>query len=108
MPEPKLLGSEEFRQAALDAKTSDEKPLVEVRLRGSFDTEVKAADDGSRKLSFTISTASVDRMGDTIAVDGWKLASYKKNPGGSLGARCFDAAGGEGEQGICRRRKAEG
>jgi HK97 family phage prohead protease len=80
MPEPKLLGSEEFRQAALDAKTSDEKPLVEVRLRGSFDTEVKAADDGSRKLSFTISTASVDRMGDTIAVDGWKLASYKKNP----------------------------
>src|SRR5262245_52385435 len=32
----------------------------------------------SRTFNFTISTSSVDRMGDRIAVDGWKLDNYRK------------------------------
>jgi HK97 family phage prohead protease len=47
-------------------------------VRESFETEVKTG--GERTLVFTISTASVDRMGDTINVNGWKLDEYKKNP----------------------------
>lgn len=79
MPDPKLCNSiDEFRQAALESATGDKAPL-DARVRASFDTEVKA-DGDSRTLTFTISTASVDRMGDTIALDGWKLESYRKNP----------------------------
>jgi HK97 family phage prohead protease len=33
-----------------------------------------------RALRFTISTASVDREQDTIAVAGWDLSNYKNNP----------------------------
>lgn len=79
MPDPKLCNSiDEFRQAALESATGDKAPL-DARVRASFDTEVKA-DGDSRTLTFTISTASVDRMGDTIALDGWKLENYRKNP----------------------------
>ena len=35
---------------------------------------------GERKMSFTISTAAVDRDGDTIDPKGWDLGSYAKNP----------------------------
>ena len=35
--------------------------------------------DGASYI-FTISTATVDRMGDTIAVDGWKLGPFMTNP----------------------------
>lgn len=48
-------------------------------VRTTLAVETKAA-EGERALEFVISTPSVDRMGDTIAVDGWKLDSYKQNP----------------------------
>lgn len=35
---------------------------------------------GSRKMAFTISTASVDRDGDTIDPNGWDLRNYMRNP----------------------------
>lgn len=35
---------------------------------------------GERKMSFMISTAAVDRDGDTIDPKGWDLGSYAKNP----------------------------
>jgi HK97 family phage prohead protease len=35
---------------------------------------------GERKMSFTISTAAVDRDGDTIDPKGWDLKNYQKNP----------------------------
>src|SRR5687768_11547291 len=40
------------------------------------------AGPGANDFDFTctISTAGVDRMGDTIAVTGWQLASYRANP----------------------------
>jgi len=54
-------------------------PTDGATLLKGYSAEVKAAPD-SRELSFVISTASVDRSGDTIAVDGWDLDSYLKNP----------------------------
>jgi HK97 family phage prohead protease len=49
-------------------------------LRMTLPCAVKAADGEARKLTFTISTASVDRDGDSVAVAGWKLDNYLKNP----------------------------
>lgn len=43
-----------------------------------FATEVEEM--ASRKMAFTISTASVDRDGDTIDPKGWMLDNYRKNP----------------------------
>ena len=39
---------------------------------------VEPVDD--RRVKFTISTGSVDRDKDTVAVDGWDLAPYEANP----------------------------
>lgn len=75
MPKQTFGSLDQFRQAA---QNTDQFP-DEIEVRHSFDTEIKAADDG-RSILFTISTASVDRMGDTIAVDGWKLDNFRKNP----------------------------
>ena len=46
---------------------------------------VRVTDDGEdepmpHECDFVISTESVDRDRDTIALDGWKLANYRKNP----------------------------
>lgn len=72
----KLLTDSELRAAA----EAHELP-PEAHLRKAFAAEVKAATDpASRVIDFTISTASVDRMGDTIAIDGWKLDNYRKSP----------------------------
>ena len=38
-----------------------------------------AAADG-RTFHFIASTAEIDRMGDTIAVEGWQLSAFKRNP----------------------------
>src|SRR6476660_1874109 len=42
--------------------------------------EGKATGDVNRTFTFTISSATPDRHGDSIAVEGWKLDNYKKNP----------------------------
>jgi HK97 family phage prohead protease len=76
--QPRTFGSiDEFRDAARDMPE-----LNDVRVRAAFvDTEVRAGEgEASRTLIFTISTASVDRMGDTIAVQGWKLDAFRDNP----------------------------
>lgn len=50
-------------------------------IRKQFVSEItKAPGAGDRVRRFVISTASVDRDNDTIAVAGWKLDSYKRNP----------------------------
>ena len=48
--------------------------------RQILDCEVRAKSDGDRILSFVGTTATRDRMGDEIAVSGWDLKHYKKNP----------------------------
>lgn len=73
---PSMLSIERFHEAAKGATES----LSETGITHSFETEIKASDKNERSLIFTISSASVDRMGDTIAVDGWKLDNYRKNP----------------------------
>lgn len=71
-----IIGSREFERRKLqECKEAG----IDVILRRDFDTEIKAADEG-RAFDFCISTASVDRYGDTIAVEGWQLAAFRKNP----------------------------
>lgn len=74
MPKPVLLTEDEFRAAVKGNAVP-----AEASLRKAFVTEVRAPSDDGRVITFTISTDSVDRMGDTIAVDGWKLDNYRAN-----------------------------
>lgn len=75
MPKPMVLSEQKFRE---DAKAGT--VPAKASLRKGFVAEAKAVSDAERCIDFVISTESVDRMGDTIAVDGWKLANYRKNP----------------------------
>ena len=65
-----------LEQWKAEAKAGE--PTSEIR--AGFDAEVAAVSDTTRELQFTISTGDIDRSGDTIAVDGWKFDSYRKNP----------------------------
>jgi HK97 family phage prohead protease len=87
MTEPRRFNSiDEFRAAhgeqheAQFAGAEGGKENARAKILFSPETEVKAGEGDSRTLTFTISTSSVDRMGDTIAVSGWKLDAYRKNP----------------------------
>lgn len=70
--------------AVNDAAEADYSDLSPLRKRFVLDAvEHVGKQEGSetdRVLRFTISTDSVDRDGDTIAVDGWELDNYLKNP----------------------------
>lgn len=68
----------EFKKAAKAGQLDADQEYV--LHKGLPDAEVKADDDATRTITFTISTAAVDRDDDTIAVDGWELANYIKNP----------------------------
>jgi HK97 family phage prohead protease len=73
---PKILSENEFREAA-----KGESVPAEAQIRKAFIAEIKATGgEEDRTIDFVISTASVDRMGDTISVDGWQLANFRKNP----------------------------
>jgi HK97 family phage prohead protease len=54
-----------------------ERPRSVVRVATSAEAEPKA---GSRTISFTFSDSSVDRVGDTIDAQGWRLDEFRKNP----------------------------
>lgn len=43
-------------------------------------SEAPIADAEPRTMRFVVSTAAVDRDGDTVAVGGWKTANYEANP----------------------------
>ena len=60
-----------FRQGVGDAPV----------LRKWSEAESLAADGGREPpMAFVLSTDEVDRHGDVIAADGWKLESYRNNP----------------------------
>ena len=63
-----LLTSEEFHKA----------PSANAAVRKGVPLSVKA--DSNGRVSICVSTATPDRMGDTVAVAGWKLANYQRNP----------------------------
>ncbi|WP_424139890.1 HK97 family phage prohead protease [Roseomonas chloroacetimidivorans] len=51
----------------------------DVRLQKLYTGQAEAV-EGERRLRFTISTAAVDREYDTVAIDGWDLDEYQRNP----------------------------
>lgn len=51
---------------------------TDVALRKEIVSSVVAV--GERILRFTISTPSIDRENDVIALDGWELENYRRNP----------------------------
>lgn len=58
---------------------------AEARRAGGRVLPVRRDADGDAQVdgelvSYTMSTASVDRPGDTVAVGGWLLENYRKNP----------------------------
>lgn len=75
MPDRPVYTLDGFRAAAAPGGAAPR----DATIRAGFETSVKA-DGDSRRMRFTISTASVDRMGDTIAIDGWGLDDFRKNP----------------------------
>jgi HK97 family phage prohead protease len=57
------------------------KPDMDARLfKEIAGAVVRVADDASAPVTVILSTAAVDRMDDTIAVEGWQLDNYRKNP----------------------------
>ena len=54
--------------------------MDEVKQKHFVLDEVKEAEGQDHVLHFVLSTQAVDRDQDTIAVDGWQLDNYKKNP----------------------------
>ncbi len=71
----KFLSLEKFKEAAKNGTQP------EAGIRKEFIAEIdKSEADESRTLVFTISTDSVDRHGDSVAIDGWTLENFRKNP----------------------------
>lgn len=71
----KFIPSQQFKSLVAE---SDGEDLENVGVRKSFSTEVRAPKGNpDRQLQFTISTAQVDREGDTIKVSGWDLRNFK-------------------------------
>lgn len=72
-----IIGSREFERRKLsECRENGITPVI----RREFETLIKAVDGEQRALDFTISTGSVDRYGDTVSVDGWRLENYRSNP----------------------------
>lgn len=74
---PEIITRGEFVRRVKSGETVGD---VRLKLPAQFQGEAKAADTTERQVSFTISTPTIDRMGDTIAVGGWKLDNYLRNP----------------------------
>lgn len=73
----KFLSLDEFKRAAKAGTVP-----VDAGIYKDVDSAVVRAAEGADAgpISFIMSTATVDRMDDTIAVEGWKLENYRKNP----------------------------
>jgi HK97 family phage prohead protease len=78
MPNPSL-SVDAFRAAARASDPKD-KPPADAIVRATLDTQIRAEGEDGRTLTFIISTATPDRHGDTVAVEGWQLDAFRKNP----------------------------
>jgi HK97 family phage prohead protease len=65
----------------------DQRRFHQLARRGDQDgvaveapARVLRTSEGSRSVTFVLSDGSIDRVGDTLAVDGWDLAAYRRNP----------------------------
>jgi HK97 family phage prohead protease len=70
----KFVTEKEFREAVKNGTAEG------LAIRKSFVTSTKAGEGENAPIIFATSTATEDRMGDTIAVDGWDLKNYRANP----------------------------
>jgi hypothetical protein len=74
--EPAIISEWDFKRAAADVRA---KSIV----RKGFDKTLRvvAEDDptATKPIRFVASTATVDRYGDTIAVEGWDLSNFARN-----------------------------
>lgn len=75
----KYLSSSELAEAC-KAGTLTPEQKAGVLVMKNFDTVVKAEDSGMNAILFVISTEDLDRDSDTLAIKGWNLKNYKKNP----------------------------
>lgn len=82
----RLIGIDAFRA---EGRRLDPKRVGGVGFRPAKDSagvfaistvEPKAYDEASRKIRFCFSDGSVDRMGDTIDPQGWRLNDFNANP----------------------------
>lgn len=72
----KYVSVEEFRKLA----DSPEAAGLAIRSESVDEAEAKSDAEETRRLTFTISTSSVDRDRDKVNVEGWDTAAYQKNP----------------------------
>jgi HK97 family phage prohead protease len=72
----KLLSVADWR-AAVKAGATD---LGVTGIRKTYDALIEKAPDQELALDFAISTQAVDRDQDTVAVAGWDVANFLKNP----------------------------
>jgi HK97 family phage prohead protease len=69
-----LISIDRFREA-MKAGIPARDPVFRLSTEPALDV-----DGADRTLRFVFSDGSVDRMGDTIAADGWQLAEFERNP----------------------------
>jgi hypothetical protein len=79
-------------EALLDPPIAPEGLGVRLGFNAEVETLTKAAlpKPEGRQMLIAISSESVDRDTDTIAVDGWKLEQYRKNPVVLFGHKYFN------------------
>jgi len=77
----RYLTADQFRSEAKEVTLNpgEGNPLADAVVRTAFTVE-KAIDEDRRTVDFTISTDSLDRHGDRVMQDGWKLEQFRKNP----------------------------
>jgi HK97 family phage prohead protease len=70
------------RERLLEALETYRRGLSDAPLLQKWgEGEVRAGEDGpARTMSFVISTDEVDRHGDVIVPEGWRLEAYRRNP----------------------------
>jgi HK97 family phage prohead protease len=70
-----LMSAAEFKTSHPEAEG-----VSVLKFSGESSLVKEPTDDDDRIVSFVISTDSVDRDNDTIALDGWELDAFLKNP----------------------------
>jgi HK97 family phage prohead protease len=74
----KFITLNDFKQ---QAKAGEKPPDSALQKRFILEkTEFKGESDKGIEIQMTISTGNIDRDGDTLSPDGWKLENYAKNP----------------------------
>ena len=74
-----LFNKEKWSVAEATTWVRDHKD-VEPEINKFIDFEIKEQDEADRSFWAVASTSEVDRDGDILEVEGWKLKNFKKNP----------------------------